>query len=81
MPGRVDVAQASPALRERAGQSPRESRFILDPLMDRTLDELDVDRLVVANPQQTALTAVLKRFKRGELTAPNIRLQPTPARW
>jgi len=40
MPGRDHVAQASPALRERAGQSPRESRFILDPLMDRTLDEL-----------------------------------------
>jgi hypothetical protein len=59
----------SPALRELAGESPRESRFILDPLIDQALDELGVDRLVVANPQQAALTAVLKRFKRGQLTA------------
>jgi hypothetical protein len=60
----------SPALRELAGESPRESRFILDPLIDQALDELGVDRLVVANPQRAALTAVLKRFRRGELTAP-----------
>jgi len=59
----------SPALRELAGESPRESRFILDPLIDQALDELGVDRLVIVNPQRAALTAVLKRFKRGELTA------------
>jgi hypothetical protein len=59
----------SPALRELAGESPRESRFILDPLIDQALDELCVDRLVLANPQRAALTAVLKRYKRGELTA------------
>ena len=59
----------SPALRELAGESPRESRFILDPLIDQALDELGVDRLVVANPQRAALAAVLKRYKRGELTA------------
>jgi len=59
----------SPALRELAGESPRESRFILDPLIDQVLDELGVDRVIVANPQRAALTAVLKRYKRGELTA------------
>jgi hypothetical protein len=59
----------SPALRELAGESPGESRFVLDPLIDQALDELGVDRSVLANPQQAALTAVLKRYKRGELTA------------
>ena len=59
----------SPALRELAGESPRGSRFILDPLIDQALDELGVDRLIVANPQRAALTAALKRYKRGELTA------------
>jgi len=50
----------SPALRELAGESPRESRFILDPLIDQALDELGADRLVIVNPQRAALTAVLK---------------------
>ena len=59
----------SPALRELAGMSPRESRFILNPLIDQALDELGADRLVAANPQRAALTAVLKRYTRGELTA------------
>ena len=59
----------SPALRELAGQSPSESRFILDPLIDQALDELGVDRLVLENPQRAALTAVLRRHKRGELSA------------
>lgn len=59
----------SPALRELAGVSPRESRFVLDPLIDQALDELDVDRLAGTNPQRTALSAVLRRYKRGELTA------------
>jgi hypothetical protein len=59
----------SPALRELVGESPRESRFILDPLIDAALDELGAGGLVAANPQRAALTAVLKRYKRGELTA------------
>jgi len=59
----------SPALRELAGESPRESRFNLDPLVDQALDELGIDRVTIANPQRAALTAVLKRYKRGELTA------------
>jgi hypothetical protein len=59
----------SPALRELAGESPRESRSILDPLVDQALDELGADRVIVANPQRAALTAVLKRYKCGELTA------------
>jgi hypothetical protein len=59
----------SPALRELAGESPRESRFILDPLINQVLDELGVDQVVVANPERAALTAVLKRYKRGRLTA------------
>ena len=40
-----------------------------DPLIDQALDELGVDRGIVANPQRAALTAVLKRYKRGGLTA------------
>jgi hypothetical protein len=59
----------SPALRELAGESPRESRFILDPLIDQALDELGVDRVSVTDPERAVLTAVLKRYKRGELTA------------
>jgi hypothetical protein len=59
----------SPALRELAGVSPRESRDMLDPLIEQALDELGADRLVAANPERAALTAVLKRYKRGELTA------------
>jgi len=59
----------SPALRELAGESPRESRSILGPLIDQALDELGVDRVIAANPQRAALAAVLKRYKRGELTA------------
>ena len=59
----------SPALRELAGESLRESRFILDPLVDQALDELGVDRVIVASPQRAALTALLKRYARGELTA------------
>ena len=59
----------SPALRELAGMSPRESRYILDPLIDQALEELGAGRLVAANPQRAALTAVLKRYQRGELTA------------
>lgn len=59
----------SPALRELAGMSSRESRDIFDPLIDQALDELGVDRLVAADPERAALTAVLKRYKRGELTA------------
>ena len=59
----------SPALRELAGESPHESQFILDPLIDQALDELGVDRVIAANPQRAALAAVLKRYKRGELTA------------
>lgn len=59
----------SPALRELAGVSPRESRFILDPLIDQALDELGADRRVGTNPQRAALTAVLRRYKRGELIA------------
>jgi hypothetical protein len=49
--------------------SPRESRFILGPLIGQALDELSVDQLVGTNPQRAALTAVLRRYKRGELTA------------
>jgi hypothetical protein len=59
----------SPALRELAGESPRESRFILDPLIDQALDEVGLDPVTAANIQQAALTAVLRRYRRGELTA------------
>jgi hypothetical protein len=59
----------SPALRELAGVSPRESRYVLDPLIDQALDELGIDQVTIASPQRAALTAVLKRYKRGVLTA------------
>ncbi|MGH3296201.1 MAG: hypothetical protein ACRDP7_30830 [Trebonia sp.] len=59
----------SPTLRELAGVSPRESRFTLDPLVDQTLDELGADRLTDADLQRAALTAVLRRYQHGELTA------------
>jgi hypothetical protein len=59
----------SPALGELAGESSGESHFVLDPLIDQAVDELGVDGLVLANSQRAALTAVLRRYKRGELTA------------
>jgi hypothetical protein len=59
----------SPTLRELAGVSPHESRFVLDPLVDQTLDELGADRLADADLQRAALTTVLRRYQRGELTA------------
>jgi hypothetical protein len=50
------VADAdSPALRELAGMSPRESRSILDPLIDQALDELGAGQLVAANPSEQHL--------------------------
>jgi hypothetical protein len=45
----------SPALRELAGESPRESRDILDPLIDQALDELGVGRLVAATTNKQHL--------------------------
>ncbi len=59
----------SPALRELAGEPPRQSRFMLDPLIDQVLDELGADRVIAASPQRAALAAVLRRYKRGKLTA------------
>jgi hypothetical protein len=59
----------SPTLRELAGVPPRESRFILDPLIDQTLDELGAARLADADLQRAALSAVLRRYQRGDLTA------------
>ncbi|WP_432885511.1 hypothetical protein ACQPYH_01610 [Kribbella sp. CA-245084] len=59
----------SPTLRELAGASPRDSRFVLEPLIEDTLDELGMEDVLAVNAQRGAFAAVLRRFKRNDLSA------------
>lgn len=58
----------SPTLRVLAGESPRESRFVLGPMIEDTLRELGLDDLLAANRQRAALSAMLRRFKAGSVS-------------
>jgi hypothetical protein len=65
----------SPTLRELAGASPRESQFVLERLIEDTLQELGMQDVLVVNAQRGALAAVLHRFKGNEFSAREL------ARW
>ena len=59
----------SPTLRELAGASSRESQFVLEPLIEDTLHELGIEDASAVDVQRGAMAAVLRRFKRNELSA------------
>jgi hypothetical protein len=59
----------SPTLRELAGASPQDSQFVLEPLIEDTLQELGMQEVLAVNAQRAALTAALRRFKRNEVSA------------
>ena len=65
----------SPRLRELAGASPRESQFVLQPLIEDTLDELGLHGVRASNVQHAALTAMLHRLEGGTVTERDL------ARW
>ena len=79
MPGTVDAVIGaatealvagvdSPSLRELAGASPRESQFVLQPLIEDTLDELGMQDVRASNAQTAATTAMLHRLQDGLFT-------------
>lgn len=65
----------SPTLRELAGASPRDSQFELEPMIERTLQELGLEEVLDVGPQRGALTAMIRRFNDGDLSARDL------ARW
>lgn len=58
----------SPSLRELAGASPRESRFVLDPLIRATIDELGLVAVRDLTLQKAALLAMLRRLRAGRVS-------------
>lgn len=65
----------SPSLRQLAGADPRDSQWVLEPLIDDTLSELQLDEVRNLSPQRAALTVMLRRFNAGEMSAVEL------ARW
>jgi hypothetical protein len=65
----------SPALRDLAAASPRDSRFELEPLIEDTLQELGMQDVLAVNAQRAALAVMLRRFKDNEFSAREL------ARW
>lgn len=65
----------SPTLRELAGASPRDSQFVLERLIEDTLQELEMQDALAVNAQRGAFAAVLHRFERNEVSAREL------ARW
>jgi hypothetical protein len=59
----------SPTLRELAGASPLGSQFVLEQLIEDTLQELGMQDVLAADVQRGALVAVLHAFKRQEFSA------------
>ena len=58
----------TPALRELAGASPRESHFVLDPLIIDTVNELGKSELLDLDIQHAALGAMLRKMVNGRAT-------------
>lgn len=65
----------SPTLRELAGASPRDSQFELARMIENTLKELGLEQVLTVGTQRGALSAMIRRFKNGELSAREL------ARW
>lgn len=59
----------SPTLRQLAGESPRESWFVLNPMVERTLEELGISALLVKAPERAALEVMVRRFQAGSVDA------------
>jgi hypothetical protein len=59
----------SPALRELAGAPPWESQFVLERLIEDTLQELGMQDVLLVEAQRGAFAAALRRFKRNEFSA------------
>jgi hypothetical protein len=59
----------SPTLRELAGASPRESQFVLEPLIGDTLRELGMLDVLETSVQRGALAAMLHRLKDNRVSA------------
>lgn len=65
----------TPSLSILAGESPRESRFVLEPMIEDAVRELGRGDLLDANRQRAALSAMLRRFRTGTTSARDL------ARW
>lgn len=65
----------SPTLRELAGASPKASWFFLNPIIEQTLEELEMSDLLRESAQQTALRAMVRRFQAGTVSGREL------ARW
>lgn len=65
----------SPTLRELAGASPHESRFVLAPMVEDTLAELGLTDVLTVSIQRAALSVMVRRFGAGEVSARDL------ARW
>lgn len=59
----------SPSLRILAGESPRESRFVVAPMIEDTMQELGLAEVLDDNPQRTALRVMVRRFLSGDVAA------------
>lgn len=66
------AGEDTPTLRELAGASPRESAFVLEPLITDTVNELGMADLLGADVQVEALRAMLRRLLAGKITARNL---------
>ena len=58
----------TPSLRVLAGADPRDSRWVLEPLIEDTVRELGLPELLSVSPQRAALTVMLRRFKANEVS-------------
>jgi len=56
------VGVDSPSLRELAGTSSRESQWVVEPLIQATLEELGLTRLLAGSAQRASLEVMLRRF-------------------
>jgi hypothetical protein len=65
----------SPSLRMLAGESPRESRFVVGPMVEDTIRELGLAEVLDDDAQRTALRAMVRRFLSGDVAAHDL------ARW
>lgn len=58
----------TPSLRVLAGADPRDSRWVLEPIIEDTVRELGLPELLSVSPQRAALTVMLRRFKAGQMS-------------
>lgn len=57
------------ALRELAGSSPRESRFVVDPLVHSTVEQLKLSAALDPDLERSAMLALARRLTRGRIPA------------